>query len=53
MSNDEEDLPTTTALTIYRWDCPECGEENELPYGMDFGDEECASCNVTVRVVQG
>lgn len=51
--NDEEELPTVTVVVIHRWDCPECGFENEVPYGADFGDEECESCNVTVKVVTG
>lgn len=50
MSEDDEDLPTATALIRYEWDCPECSEANLVPYGADYGDEECDSCGAKVRV---
>lgn len=53
MNDDEEELPTATALIRYEWDCPECGETNEVPYGADYDEEECTSCNVTVKVTTG
>lgn len=48
--NDDEDLPTTTALIRYEWDCPECNEPNDVPYGADFGVETCDSCGAKVQV---
>lgn len=50
---DDDDLLQATAIPIYRWDCPHCGEENEIPHGRDYGDEECESCGETVKVVEG
>lgn len=47
----DEDLPEVTAWIIYRWDCPECQDENELGQGMSPGDtEECDGCGAEVKV---
>lgn len=40
-----------TPWIIYRWDCPACGEENELQPGLDLGEtEECVNCEAVVEM---
>jgi len=53
VSDEEEELPTATAVARYEWDCPECGTTNDVEPGVDYGDEECGQCGETVRVVEG
>lgn len=50
MTDDEDEVLTTTALIRYEWDCPACQETNEVPYGADFGTELCDSCGAEVEV---
>jgi hypothetical protein len=53
MSNETPDTELeANAFTRYQWDCPACGDVNDVETDPAGGIDECGECGALVRIVE-